>query len=168
MLKDHKRIETWIREHTSKEFTIHPDGTIDVRGNVSFKWDGNTLPVQFGRIEGSFNVNDSTLTSFVGFPHYVQNVVYCSRTNIRSLHGVEKAVKYVGDTFFCTGNLPTHMLGLLLIEGITNVRIDDVDKKGNSNEVLQRIINKHIGGKGDILVCQDELIDAGFIDQARW
>jgi hypothetical protein len=168
MLKDHKHIEIWIREHTSKEFTIHPDGAVDVRGNVSLRWDGATLPVQFGRIEGSFNVNDSTLTSIVGFPHYVQTVMYCSRTNIRSLHGIEEAVKYVGDTFFCTGKLPTHMLGLLLIEGITNVRIDDVNEKGESNEVLQRILNKHIGGNGDILVCQDELIDAGFIDQARW
>jgi hypothetical protein len=51
----------------------------------------------------------------------------------------------------------THILGLLLIEGITHITISGP---------IDRIMNKYLG-TGDILSAQDELIDAGLTDQAR-
>jgi hypothetical protein len=168
MLTDHNDIAAWLKLHhiSIGKCNINDTGTVDAKGDVWFRYTGgDTLPIQFGRIEGSFNVNESSLTSFVGFPHYIEDVLYCSRTNITSLHGIETAVNYVGDSFFCTGRKPTHMLGLLLIRGIDRVYIGEPGNK--SDYTLQRILEKYVGGSGDILTCQDELIDAGYIDQAR-
>jgi hypothetical protein len=50
-------------------------------------------------------------------------------------------------------------LGLLLIDGICKF---DIDTRGP----IDAIFNKYVG-TGDILSAQDELIDAGFIEQAR-
>jgi hypothetical protein len=48
---------------------------------------------------------------------------------------------------------------VLLIDGITGFNID-------SDGPIDKILNKY-KGTGDILSAQDELIDAGFIEQAR-
>ena len=52
----------------------------------------------------------------------------------------------------------THILGMLEIKGIIQFHFN--------NKALETIFNKYVG-TGDILSAQDELIDAGFIDQAR-
>jgi hypothetical protein len=88
-----------------------------------------------------------------------------------SLSGVDKIIKHVEDQFIC-GPVPlsdkriaqknvTHLLGLLLVNGITRFRVDY-----NFPGPIDEILNKYVG-TGDILSAQDELIDAGFIDQAR-
>ncbi len=65
----------------------------------------------------------------------------------------------------------THLLRLFEISGITHIGIMGIKgvmvpgQTGNV-ETLGDIFNKYVG-TGDILSAQDELIDAGFIDQAR-
>jgi hypothetical protein len=55
-------------------------------------------------------------------------------------------------------SLRTHLLGFLLVKEIT--------KFDTGNGAVDDIFNKYVG-TGDILSAQDELIDAGYTDQAR-
>jgi hypothetical protein len=199
----HAEIKTWLDSVEIKNYTIGPDGIVDVRGDVSiyvYQFKGTTLPIQFGHVSGLFNCNNSTLVSLQGAPRSVgsyfncygsnitslkgapQSIIgsfscvntdtsslegcpqsvggsfYCTDTKITSLHDIHKQIKHIGGSFHCDSNI-THLLGILLIDGITEIDVDD----GGS---LDKIFNKYVG-TGDILSAQDELIDAGFIEQAR-
>jgi hypothetical protein len=134
------------------------------------------LPVQFGIVSGDFTCN-SHMTSFKGTPMYVGGKFNCEYTSIKSfehfpmyihrgfdcygipgqsISGIDKLVKYIkGAVTFETGL--THVLGLLLIPGITDF--------ASGNDVGE-ILRRHLHTK-DIIAAQDELIDAGFIAQAR-
>jgi hypothetical protein len=91
-------------------------------------------------------------------PEIVGSHFHCHGTNIKSLSGIDKMVKHIGASFLCNDGV-THILGILLIEGITHINV-------TGSRPVSQILNKY-RGTGDILSAQDELIDAGFIDQAR-
>jgi hypothetical protein len=59
----------------------------------------------------------------------------------------------------CDNNLQSNVLGVLLIEGIMGITID--------NEQVKNIINRHIKLDLDIFLCQDDLIKAGFAKYAQ-
>jgi hypothetical protein len=164
MLTDHKEIKKWLDVQGIVDYDIRPDGVVDVHaaGGVNLSSSiylfEQTLPVQFGNVTGYFSCSYSELTSLQGSPRVVTGDFICNQTKIESLSGVDKIVKQINGTFLCDRRV-THILGLLLIKGITNI---DVDMCGP----IDCIMNKYIG-TGDILSAQDELIDAGFIDQAR-
>jgi len=178
----HKEIKQWLDAHLIENYTIGSDGVVDVAGDVILDRFDQILaiPVQFGNVSGEFNCNNTKITSLKGAPHHVDGNFRCSftkvesleyaphyvggyfscyTTQVKSLSGVDKIVKHVGSDFICDDGV-THALGLLLIEGIVKINIDGTDGKVNA------IMNKYLG-TGDILSAQDELIDAGFIDQAR-
>jgi hypothetical protein len=139
------------------------------------------LPVQFGHVKDDFRISGTQITSLKGSPQSIGGNFYCFSTSISSLEyaprriggsihchgtlitslsGVDKMIKYVNDCFLC--NVSTHMLGLVLIKGMRRVSIAD----DNPSDALYQIMNRYVG-TGDILSAQDELIDAGLIDQAR-
>jgi hypothetical protein len=72
--------------------------------------------------------------------------------------GLDKVVKYVGGNIVGRKGM-THLLGTLLIPGVKNICIDQ-------GEAVDRILNRYLG-TGDIISAQDELIDAGYVEQAR-
>ena len=164
----HTKIKQWLDQHEIKNYTIRPDGIVDVDGRVALTGDvlvGNensrliTLPIQFGKVNGVFSCAGCVkLKSIKGFPQYVMNNLYCDATNITSLSGIDKIIKQISGGFYCDAGV-THILGLLLIKGITKIDIDQ-------GHTIDQIMNKYLG-TGDILSAQDELIDAGLIDQAR-
>jgi hypothetical protein len=176
------KTKEWLDKHGIKNYTIRPNGVVDVDGDVNLnKFKGKILPVQFGRVEGIFDCSDTNLTSFKGAPRIVGKVLNyntsnvaslegippwvggnfgCFLRNVKSLSGIDKMVKHVGGGFYTYGTT-THILGLLLIDGITEFGFE----VGGRVE-LHKIMNKYVG-TGDILSAQDELIDAGFTDQAR-
>jgi hypothetical protein len=91
------------------------------------------------------------------------------------MSGIDKLIRHVSGSFNCSsffnsGNPTfnntkvTHVLGILLIEGVTHIRVDS--NRGAPKGHIDKIMNKYLG-TGDIISCQDELIDAGFILQAR-
>ena len=180
-LLNHQDIKNWLDEQGVKNYDIRPNGIVDVdRAAVDLrKFKGTTLPVQFGKVDGSFwcNMapltslqgspqevghdfwcNNTKITSLVGVPQYIGGRFACFQTRKISLSGIDKMIKYIGGEVSC-GKEATHILGLLLIEGITHFDID-------SGGPIDTIFNTYLG-TGDILSAQDELIDAGLIDQAR-
>ena len=202
---DHQQyheIKTWLDSMYITHYTIRPGGVVDVVGTDIHirKFDGTTLPIQFGLCSGSFDCSYSQLTSLKGAPPSVGGDFICANTNLtslrgslqfvggnfncystnitslegapqsvggsfecyasknlRSFHDIHKQIKHIGGHFF-GGHTSTHLLGLLLIDGITEIDID--------GGPVDKILNKYVG-TGDIISAQDEMIDAGLIDQAR-
>jgi hypothetical protein len=153
------RIEQWLNLEDIKNYTIRPDGIVDVNGSVHVKeFKGTTLPIQFGNVAEFFSCRGTYLTSLQGMPSVIGGSFNCENTHISSLSGIDKIIKHIGKKFACR-KITTHILGLLLIEGIILIDVD-------GNGPIDKIMNKYVG-TGDILSAQDELINAGLIDQAR-
>jgi hypothetical protein len=181
----HKEIKKWLDKHNIENYTIRPDGVVDVNGYVDLcHFKEGILPVQFGKVTGKFDVSSSFLTSLKGapeivggdfncggaditsldgVPQYIGGYFSCYNTKVISLSGVDKRIKQINGEFFCVTGA-THMLGILLIKGVTGIEFSYNNLSGRGT--IGQIMNKYIG-TGDILSAQDELIDAGFIDQAR-
>jgi hypothetical protein len=180
MALSNQEIRIWLDSLAIKNYTIHEDSVVDVDGDVGLTAKIlTTIPIQFGNTFGRFSCANTSLSSLKGSPQTVgdyfscyfsavssldwapQSVVGnfdCERTKITSLHNIHKQIKHIGGDFYCDEGV-THLLGLLLIDGITGFHID-------GNGPLDKIFHKY-RGTGDILSAQDELIDAGFIKQAR-
>ena len=181
----HEEIKHWLDDHNIENYTIRSDGVVNVDGRVDLSHIKElTLPVQFGKVTGKFDVCSSFLTSLKGVPEivvgdfncggtHISSLEYapqfvggyfsCYNTYITSLSGVDKRIKQLNGTFYCVENA-THLLGILLIKGITDFEFSH--RGGQCDVVVSQIINKYLG-TGDILSAQDELIDAGLVDQAR-
>jgi hypothetical protein len=185
---DIAHIEDWLYEWKIKVGTYDIDpytGVVNVNSDVNLNNMKNVqvLPVRFGKVTGRFDCALSSLTTLKGCPHtvgnvftcagtditslvgaptYVGNSFYCHDTHITSLAGVSKYFTKIGGEFYCSNiklpdKLPTHVLGLILIPHLQIITL---------GSGIDNIMNKHLGS-GDILACQDELIDAGFVQQAR-
>lgn len=153
-----------------------------VEGN--FLWafthltDCSRMPDSVG---GVFSINDNKIESFVGCPNTVNHSVDISGNpasslegiprvikgslqaqsmpNITSLQGIDELIDEVHDIDFTNTPIQSHVLGLLLINGLTQVTT------GNSD--LDDILNKHLAGDRDEFACQEELVEAGFSKFAR-
>jgi hypothetical protein len=155
----HTEIRQVLDNLNIRNYTIRPNGVVDVDGCVDISWfSGTSLPVQFGKVTGKFSAGASPILSLNGFPYYIGTDLFIHSTNIESLSGIEKIIKEIHGGVYLDPRT-THILGLLLIPGITGFGIDD-------RGPIDNIMNKYIG-TGDIVSAQDELIDAGFINHAR-
>ena len=132
------------------------------------------------RIVGDFTCAGKSLISLEGAPRVVTGSFYCQRNYIdsldhvpesmnylnfyenelESLHNIHKKIKHCTIGGFEKNPIKSHVLGLLLIDGLTKIWFDD-------NWPLVRIINKHLEGDRDVFACQEELIEAGFEDFAQ-
>ncbi len=90
-------------------YTINPDGSIDVNGNVDLHNNELTkLPLKFNRVSGSFWCDNNQLTSLEGSPSYVGDDFWCYDNKLTSLEG---SPKYVGGSFYCNNNQLTTLDG---------------------------------------------------------
>jgi hypothetical protein len=130
-------------------------------------------------VGGSFDCSDTRITSLAGAPQSVGGNFYCYNTKITSLEGAPRSVgrsfgcnstnitslagapQSVGGGFYCVGTqLVNHLLAFFRTSGIKSVYTGDL--------AADAILNKYLGSTDrDMLLCQDELIDAGFGDKAR-
>jgi hypothetical protein len=86
-----------------ENYTINPDGTIDVNGGVDLWkkiYNMEKLPVKFGKVSGYFSCGNK-LTTLEGGPNYVGSSFDCRRNKLSTLEGCPK---YVGGYFNCGGN----------------------------------------------------------------
>jgi hypothetical protein len=103
-------IEKFCKKYL-KNYTINPDNTIDVNGDVYLpkKLGKMTkLPVKFGKVYGEFWCSNNKLTTLEGCPNYVGGYFYCSHNKLTSLEGCPN---YVGGYFNCIGNEITTLEG---------------------------------------------------------
>lgn len=94
------RIDAICDKYNITNYTINPDLSIDVNGNVDINSKNLTeLPLQFNKVFGSFNCESNDLTTLKGSPHEVSENFDCnSNSRLTSLEGCP--IK-VGGCFFC-------------------------------------------------------------------
>jgi hypothetical protein len=105
------------------DYSINPDGSIDVIGNVNFSNGRLTeIPIKFNKVDGNFNFSNNrlttlegcpkevsgyfnvfknSLTTLEGCPKYIGSHFSCNHNNLTSL---ENGPKFVGETFNCSNN----------------------------------------------------------------
>jgi len=131
---------------------------------ASFYCRGNKLTSLEGapsRVDGDFYCSSNKLTSLAGAPSHVGGGFSCSYNELTSLKDVHKHITEIKGIFYAIESpIESHVLGLLLIKGATEVRLD--------NERVAEILNRHLGkGRAGMLMAQEELIEAGLEEYAK-
>ena len=132
------------------------------------------------QVEGTFSCSENKLVNLIGGPKKIKNDYvananlltslegvcpdipmrgYFSNNRLTSLQNIHKQIKYCQKLNFTINPIKSHVLGLLKIESLRNVMLDNSD--------VEDIINIHLNKDRDILACQQELIDAGFEEFAQ-
>ena len=137
-----------------------------VTGNF---WCGNnpklvSLESNLDEVTGYFSCGDNpSLTSLKGIPKIVGTISCTNNPKITSLEGIHKQITRLKGRFIANKTpIKTHVLGLLLINGCTEVIFD--------NKEVAAILNKYLPntrGNKAVIDCQYELSDAGFDDFAE-
>ena len=88
------------KKYNIKNYTINPDGSIDVDGftNISDKR-LTKLPLKFNKIKGEFYCSYNNLTSLEGCPKEVGGSFFCN--GCIKLNSLEGCPKEVGRRFTC-------------------------------------------------------------------
>jgi hypothetical protein len=131
-------IDSICSHYSIKKYTINPDGSVDVHGDVNFHDKKlNKIPLRFGNVSGSFNCSLNLLTSFEGVPVTVGGTFDCYDNRLSSLDG---SPTYVGGNLFCDYNhLTSTYSGDIDIEVV-----GDVDLSNNELPQLLQGSYKHI------------------------
>lgn len=116
---------------------------------------------------GQLIASSQNLTSLEGIPKYLLNGIDISDNPIISGAGIEKLVKTCKGEMILPGQIKSHVLGLLLIDGITDVKFGAWHGDPYANPQLSDIMTKHLRGDRDILDCQEELRTAGLREYGR-
>lgn len=108
-----------------------------------------------------FIADDIKIEDFKNLPRRIMSSFECDSDHLLSLHNLHKFVEQIDGhaTFNC--NITSSVLSLLQIKGLKNVAFG-----GNTNYKIEKIINKYLP-EGDIMECQDELMEAGFMEYAK-
>ena len=115
-------------------------------------------PEETGR---DFDCKFNGLTSLEGAPRKIGRHFSCEMNKLTSLKDVHKIFDEVNGIFDARDNpIKSHVLGLLLIKGITAIEI--------SNLQVQDILNEHLEkGRAGMLMAQEELIELGYEEFAQ-
>ena len=77
---DPEEIRSICEKYEIKNYTINPDGSVDVDGEVKLtrKLNYSTkLPLKFGKVSGNFRISHNNLISLVGSPKEVGGYFSC-------------------------------------------------------------------------------------------
>ena len=114
-------------------------------------------PTEVGRY---FACSHNWLTSLEGAPATIRGNFNCSGNKLSSLHNIHKIIKKMNGRFTGVNNpIKSHVLGLMLIPGITEVEIDNIE--------VEKILNDGIENKKHWTEVQAELEEAGFEEYAQ-
>lgn len=101
-----KQIKSICDRYNIRNYTITEDGVVNVDGTVAIEYSGlNEIPVKFGIVNVSFDIERNNLTSLEGSPRECENF-YCSYNALKSLKGCPEKVK---GSFWCVHNKLTSL-----------------------------------------------------------
>ena len=132
-----------------------------VGGFFSCSWNERLTSLVGGpeEVGGFYSTKSCDLTSLEGAPKKVGGYFNCSgNKRLTSLAGIHKHIKEIRGEFRCDSDLSGPVLGLLKIKKLRGVRLKD--------NKLAAILNKYLP-EGDLIDCQQELIDAGYEEMAK-
>ncbi len=103
-----KEIHDICKIHNITNYTINPDGSIDVDGSVDlFSKDINKLPIKFNIINGNVIYSFNNLTSLENFPNEIIGDLYLGYNNINNFIGIPKVSGHI----YCNNNPLTSLEG---------------------------------------------------------
>jgi hypothetical protein len=112
-------------------------------------------------VGGDFYCYNNQLTSLEGASPSVGGDFYCSNNQLTSLKDVHKQIKKIGGVFSCSNNpIKSHVLGLLLIDGLTEIR-GALSEDGNGKwiYILNQAIKQFDDKRKRVMWAQSELIN---------
>lgn len=119
-----QEIKDICEKYRIRNYTINPDGSIDVDGDVNlsaFNFISSdiwiNIPIRFNKVSGYFDCSYNELTSLEGCPKYVGGNFNCTGNELISL---KRCPKFVGRNFYCSLNPLESLDGY---EGVYNVLI---------------------------------------------
>lgn len=159
------------------------DDTVSIRGSINLSAKNLTeIPVRFSRIYGDFIVNVNSLTSTINFPtqahsiHAENNQIGAITTKMKCIQfdlsdnpitTFKHIYKFVTAEYVIVPMIEGPMLPLILIGGLNSIFLSGSGKDDSSKvRELKTILNRHIQTQ-NIAACQADLINAGFLAQAR-
>ena len=90
------------KKYYIKNWTLNPDGSIDVDGNVDISYSGLTeLPLKFGKVSGNFNCSNNQLTTLEGCPKSVGGNFNCYSNQLTTFKGCPESIS---GAFNCRNN----------------------------------------------------------------
>ena len=104
------------------------------------------------------NAYGNNLTSLSGAPSIIHRSGDFKENKLENLHNIHKEILEAEELWFQDNPIKSHILCLLKIRNLKIVYFDD--------KTLESIITKYLP-RGNLLECQQELIDAGFEDFAQ-
>ncbi len=104
-----QEIHDICKEYGITNYTINPDGTIDVDGDVDL-CDNilSKIPILFNKISGNLFIYSCGLKTLEGFPNYIGGDLDISLNNLTSLDGCPE---YIGGSLICYRNKLTSLKG---------------------------------------------------------
>lgn len=91
--KTRREVSIWLDDYGVEKYTINSDLTVDVDDSVDLDNERlKFLPVQFGKINGYFFIDDNGLKSLKGCPIEIKGEFSCSKNNIYNLDGFPKNI----------------------------------------------------------------------------
>lgn len=112
------------------------------------------------KVNADFMVHYNNIKSLEGCPKYVKADFWAHHNSLTNLHNIHKQIKHIGGMAnFGVNPIKSHILGLLLIDGLNYVNLE--------NSKVQAIINGHLKHGRDVFACQEELIENGFDEFAQ-
>lgn len=113
------------------------------------------------------NVSRNTLGTIDEFPRHCKTLtaINCGITTLKDIH---KKLDYCEKLYLAENPIKSNVLGLLKVNGLKEISLGGfVNKTDSDLRSIAQIIQKYLSNGGDIMDCQDELIDAGFGDYAK-
>ncbi len=99
---EYSQVKSWLDKMYITGYTINDDLTVDVDRDVHINQkDLINIPIQFGKVAGTFNCYHNLLTSLKGCPMYVGGAFYCNDNKLTSL---EYAPTHIDGNFNCKEN----------------------------------------------------------------
>jgi len=95
-------IDSICKEFGIRNYSINPDGTVDVDNNVYIQNIGlKKIPIKFGKVTGHFRCDFNYLSALEGAPYEVGGVFNCANNKLTSLKG---GPSRVGGNYWCQNN----------------------------------------------------------------
>lgn len=155
--------EVKIGDMFCREEKVAPNGKRRERWNDSLYCKGRGVTSLEGSpkvVETFFDCDNNQITSLEGAPEKIGGYLSIQNNKLTSLQGIHKIIKEIGGNLYLSGNpIKSHMLGLLQIKNLRSIAFD--------HEEVERIFNKYLDVRGDIMDCQEELMAAGLEEFAK-
>lgn len=112
-------------------------------------------------IMGHLFINNHRISNFQQAPTVIMGGLSLHGNKLESLKDIHKHIHEInGHLNLANNRIRSHVLGLLLIKGLTQVQLDNIH--------VRAILNRHLGkGRAGMLQAQEELIEAGLEEFAQ-